>query len=85
MGKREKLIESIKNNPKDVAFEDIDNLLRYYGCSVRQKARGSSHYKYTHSSVDWILEIPKGKPIKAIYAKRALEMVDAIKEAFDSE
>lgn len=85
MGKREKLIASIRRNPKDVDFEDIDSLLKYYGCTVRQKGRGSSHYKYTHPAIKWNLEIPKDKSIKAIYARRALEMIDEIKEAFESE
>lgn len=85
MGRREKLIESIKRNPKDVDFEDIDNLLKHYGCTVRQRGRGSSHYKYTHPAINWNLEIPKDKPIKAIYARRALEMIDDIKEALKNE
>jgi hypothetical protein len=85
LGKRDKLIEAIRRNPKNVAFEDVDNLLRYYGCKVRQKGRGSSHYKYTHPSVKWVLEIPKDKPIKAIYARRALEMIDEIREVLDIE
>jgi hypothetical protein len=85
LSKREKLIASIKHNPKDVPFEDIDNLLKHFGCKVTQRSRGSSHYKYTHSAVDWVLEIPKEKPIKAIYARRALDMIDEIKEALNGE
>ena len=85
MGRREKLIASIKNNPKDVAFEDIGNLLKYYGCTVKQKGCGSSHYKYSHPAVDWILVVPRDTPIKAIYAKRALQMIDEIKEVLDYE
>lgn len=86
MGKRETLIASIRNNPKDVAFEDIDNLLKYYGCTVRQKGRGSSHYLYTHPAIQkGVLNIVKDKPIKAIYAKRALDMIDRIREVLDNE
>lgn len=85
MSKREKLIAAIRNNPKNVAFEDIDTLLRHYGCTVKQKSRGSSHYKYSYEAVAWILEIPKDKPIKAIYAKRALEMIDEIMEVLENE
>lgn len=85
MGKRNKLLASIKRNPKNVAFEDIDLLLKYYGCSVRQKGRGSSHYIYTHPAVPNMIVIPRDKPIKAIYAKRALEMIDLIKEVLENE
>jgi hypothetical protein len=76
---------SIKNNPKDVPFDDIDNLLRHFGCKCTQKRRGSSHYKYTHPAVSYVLEIPKDKPIKAVYAKRALMMIEDIKEVLDDE
>ncbi len=85
LSKRQKLIAAIRNNPKDVAFEDIDTLLRYYGCTVTQASKGSSHYKFIHEAVNWILEIPKDKPIKAVYAKRALEMIDEIMEVLKNE
>lgn len=85
LGKREKLIEKMNNNPKDVPFEDINNLLTHYGCQVRQPKSGSSHYIYTHPAASEPLTIPKRRPIKAIYVKKALQMIDEIKEALGDE
>jgi len=85
LGRRDKLIASIRNNPKNVDFNDIDGLLRYFGCTVRQKGRGSSHYTYSHPTVKSPLCIPKDSPIKAIYAKRALQMIDEIREVLENE
>lgn len=85
LGKREKLLESMKNNPKDVPFEQIDALLMYYGCTRRQASKGSSHYFYTHPAVPYPVNIPRHKPVKAIYIKQALEMIDQIREVLDNE
>lgn len=80
LSKREKLIEKMRNNPKDIPFEELDALLKYYGCQSRQPKSGSSHYFYTHPVASEPLSIPKARPIKAIYIKRALQMIDEIKE-----
>lgn len=75
----------MRNNPKNVPFEDIDNLLQHYGCKVRQPSGGSSHYYYTHPAMSEPLCIPKARPIKAVYVKKALQMIDEIKEALKDE
>ncbi len=79
MGKREKLINAIRNNPVDVPFEVIINLLNFYGCKVRIK----KHYIISHNALNYFITIPKGRKIKAHYAKDALKMIDDIKEALD--
>ncbi len=80
MSRREKLITAMRNNPKGVAFAELKSLLCYYGCSVRQKSRGSSHYTFTHPAIPYALTIPKDRPVKAVYVKRALAMIDEIEE-----
>jgi len=35
MAKRDKRLEKIRNNPKDVRFEELDQLLRDYGFERR--------------------------------------------------
>ena len=76
MGKRKKLIESIRNNPKDVPFEAIKNVLLYYGCTIRSK----KHYVFSHEMLDYSITIKKNSPIKAYAAKQALKMIDDIVE-----
>lgn len=85
MGRREKLIESIRNNPKNVPFERIESLLLYYGCTVRQKKGGSSHYIFSHNALNYSLTIAKDRPIKAYAARDAITMIDDIKDALDDE
>ncbi len=54
MSKREKLLEKIRNNPKNVRFDDLDSILIDYGFVRRQSGKGTSHYVYkldTHKIV----------------------------------
>ncbi|ADG07547.1 type II toxin-antitoxin system HicA family toxin [Kyrpidia tusciae] len=73
-----KLYKRIVQNPKDVRFEDLDRLLRQYGFQRRQPSSGSSHVTYCHDRLPDILTIPYAKPVKAVYVKRALELIDLL-------
>lgn len=78
MTKADKLFADIVNNPKDVRFEDLDKVLKFYGFSRRNPKSGSSHYTYFHTKLSDILTIPKDKPIKAIYVRKAIMAIDKI-------
>ena len=74
MTKREKALIKIRQNPKNVRFEDIDNLLSRYGFSKRQKG---SHAVYTHEDVPEIITVPFRVPfILPVYAKNVLKILD---------
>lgn len=76
--KKDKLLAHIINNPKDIDFDDLDKVLRDYGFNCRQASGGSSHYNYFHRSLPDILTIPKNKPIKAIYVKKAIRAIERL-------
>ena len=78
MTKLDKLFSDIVNNPKDVRFEDIDKVLKYYGFECRNPKGGSSHYTYFHSLLPDILTIPKSRPIKAVYVKKAISAIQQL-------
>lgn len=80
MSKKEKLLERIKNNPKDVRFEVLSNILVGLGFNERQSRKGTSHYVYTKDDI--ILTIPKKTPVNQVYVKEAL---DAIEKIFEQE
>lgn len=83
MGHYHKLYEKMKNNPKDVCFDDIDKLLtKIGGFTRREPGSGSSHYTYSHPDIEDILTIVKDKPVKTVYVKRALIMLDSVIEEF---
>jgi hypothetical protein len=57
------------------------NLLFYYGCTLRVK----KHYVFSHPALDYIITIPRGRKIKAVYAKEAIRMVDDIIDALSKD
>lgn len=78
MTKKDKLLARIIKNPKDIDFDDIDKVLKHYGFDCRRARGGSSHYNYFHRSLPDILTIPKDKPIKAIYVKKAIRAIERL-------
>ena len=76
--KREKLLKRIRHNPRNVSFQDMRTLLEAFGF-VLDRTRGSHH-----SFVGWVgeqkvlLVIPYKHPLKEVYAKKALALIDAI-------
>lgn len=84
MGHYRKLYEKIKRNPKDVNFKDLDKLLRKVGGFERRNPKGgSSHYTYFHPDLKEIITVPKDKPLKPFYVKRAMQAFEHIQEEFD--
>lgn len=69
-----KLYERIQRNPKHVAFDDLDNLLRRAGFERRQPRSGSSHYTYTKG--DKLVTIAKATLVKPVYVLQVLELLE---------
>lgn len=84
-GRREKLIKDMYNNPNNVRFESLASLLRYYGFLMHQSGGGSSHYVFKHSALPYGLSVPYDRPLKAIYVKKALKMMEELKELLNNE
>jgi predicted RNA binding protein YcfA (HicA-like mRNA interferase family) len=83
MSHYKKLYDKIINNPKDVSFEEIDKLLTKVGGFTRRNPKsGSSHYIYHHPDLTEQISIPKDRPVKVIYIKKALKLFEIVKEDF---
>jgi len=74
-----KLYAKIARNPKDVDFNELDKVLKQYGFKCRQPGKGSSHYVYYHRELLDIISIPRARPVKAIYVRLALNMIESLK------
>ena len=75
MFQKEKLIAAIKNNPRNVSFEDLDKYLTLHGATWREGGRRSHRY-YTLNGKN--LSVPRNKPVKAIYVLQAIELVERV-------
>ncbi|MDD4753936.1 MAG: hypothetical protein PHT78_11955 [Desulfitobacteriaceae bacterium] len=80
MTKFNKLYAKIARNPKDVDFNELDKVLKQYGFKCGQPGKGSSHYVYYHQKLPDTLSIPRARPVKAIYVRFALNMIEGLKE-----
>ena len=78
MGKREKLIDRLTNNPQNATFADIRNLLEYEGFYLDRVT--DSHHVYIYAETILVIPIQNNK-INTIYVKKVLESI----EAADSE
>lgn len=83
MTKRDKLLENIKNNRKNVRFEEIKLILQHFGFEYRQKK--TSHVIFVHPEYPLLrVTIPVQKPfIKPIYVELVLECLQELDEKLE--
>jgi predicted RNA binding protein YcfA (HicA-like mRNA interferase family) len=75
MSKFKKLVQSIRDNPRNVQFDDLNKILLKCGFTVRNH---SSHYTYSHPDLSEIITIKKENPVKIVYVNKALDAIDLI-------
>ena len=72
MSKLEKLLQRIKNNPKNVRFEELDKILVNAEYERTQPRRGSSHFIYRKLGREPIT-IPYRKPfVHEVYVQKVI-------------
>lgn len=77
MGKIEKLILNMRNNPQNWRIDDVERIASYYGFTKRLAS--GSHVTFAHPLLTDILTIPAHKPIKPVYIKKLLQFIDEVK------
>jgi predicted RNA binding protein YcfA (HicA-like mRNA interferase family) len=76
MAKREKLLESIRNNVRGARFSDLQRLLNQFGFAL-QRISGS-HHIYRHPSGRMCnIQEEAGGMAKAYQVEQVLEAIDA--------
>ena len=76
LSKQDKLLDKIRNNPKNVRFETVQKILLSYGFSETAPKGGSSHYTY-HKGI-YRVTVPKDNPVNATYIKQAIIIIDKL-------
>ncbi len=80
MSKKEKAISKLRQNPKNIRFEEIETILIGLGFSKRQ--HGTSHATFTCGKL--IITVPRQKPfVKPVYVKLLLEILDELDDLFE--
>ncbi len=77
MSKGNKLIAAMRANPRDWGIGDIERACHAAGLTCVAPKRGS-HYKITHPSISAILTVPYNRPIKPVYVRELIKLIDRL-------
>ena len=83
MSKRDKLMNDIRNNPKNVRFDVLQNLLLGYGFKVSAPGGGSSHYTFSRGI--YRITVPKENPVNQVYVKKIIQIIDELEKESSDE
>ena len=73
-----KLLEAMRNNPRDWRIQQLQTVARQFGIAVR--CEGGSHHVFSHEVVTDIVSVPAHRPIKLVYVRQFVALVDKVKE-----
>ena len=80
MAKRDKLLQRMRDNPRDWTIGDVETLCNGFGITCKKPPRGS-HYGVSHETQKEILTVPFDRPIKQVYIRKLVAFVDAVQAA----
>jgi hypothetical protein len=79
MAARAKLLESMRRNPRaDWRIDDLKSLAAHFGIAWRSP--GGSHVTFVAPNGS-VVTVPMRRPIKPIYVKMFVEMIDRLGSA----
>jgi hypothetical protein len=79
MSQTDKLIVAMRRNPAgDWSIGDVQRLADHLGWTCLPPSGGGSHWKITAAGSDMILTVPAKRPIKAVYIRRLIALMDEV-------
>lgn len=77
MSKYAKALHKLRNNPRNVRFQDLKRILLSLG--FQERPGSGSHAVFVHPKLFKILTIPRRRPFLAeTYVKQALILIDSL-------
>ncbi|MDT7855264.1 type II toxin-antitoxin system HicA family toxin [Rubrivirga sp. S365] len=75
MSKHDKLLARLLRGTSDASFsfEELRSVLLRLG--FEQRAPRGSHYTFSHPAVPSILTVPKHRPVKRVYVRKARALI----------
>jgi hypothetical protein len=77
VARAEKTLEDMRRNPLDWRIASLETVAAAFGVNCRKP--GGSHVVFEHSAVIEALSVPARRPIKAIYVRRFVRLIDAVR------
>ena len=82
MGNKEKLLDKMRGNPRDWHIEQLETIARHYNITIRKT--GGSHVVFDHPDSVELLCVPACRPIKPIYIKKFISLIELMGEDNDN-
>jgi hypothetical protein len=75
-----KTLRKMRRNQSGWRIEDLQEVAEENGVEWRRPGRGGSHVIFGASGVREIVSVPAKRPIKPVYIKHFLALIDAARE-----
>lgn len=85
MTKREKRLQKLRQNPKNVSFEDLQTVLEDFGFELIRSSGSHHSFSITISGEPHLLVVPYHRPVKSIYVREALKLIDLMEQESEEE
>jgi len=73
-------LDRMRANPKgNWTISDVEAVCREFEIECQPSRSGSSHYKVKHPGIREILTVPFKRPIKMVYIRRLVAMIDQVR------
>ncbi len=76
MVNKDKLFEKMRNNPRDWRIEQLETIAKQHAVIVRKT--GGSHVVFDHPSWVELLCVPAKRPIKPVYIKKFVTLIESL-------
>jgi hypothetical protein len=73
-----KTLERMRRHPLDWRLEDLQAIAEAHGVEWRRPSRGGSHVIFSAAGVREIVSVPSRRPIKPVYIKQFVALIDAL-------
>lgn len=83
MARTDKTLEAMRANPLDWRIGDLETVARAVGVNVRKPS--GSHVVFDHPAVVEAVSVPARRPIKPVYVKAFVRLVQAALDAGGNE
>ena len=81
-----KLLDKMRSNPRgDWTIANVQTLCAKEGLECSPPSGGGSHWKVSHPLVSEILTIPAHRPIKPIYIRRLVAVIEKVRAVQHAE
>lgn len=74
MTRKQKVFDKIKNNPKDVRFSELRNMLEEKGFILKRTT--GSHFVFKRGEIIFVVPSHNNK-VKEIYVKRVIDIIES--------